>query len=280
VQAVCEEGFELRAALFTVMLLAGYGALFIQQEAQTHHEHIELTPTFPARLQQSLGYLRQLGAEMLYIKAAVFLGGREMGTPPLQYADRLANHFDIMVALHPKFLDTYYLTEAHLPWISETYARRANAILLQGLSAHPETWELPFFAGFNHFRYLDDRLEAADLLWRAAQKEKGPVWLSHLASMLAAEGGDILAGLAWLRAMRAAEEDEAVRDRYLRDITEFEKAAHVLKAIAAYKAKHGFAPQSLEALQPEFLDRLPAMAGDYELQYEAPRLHLKRKRAG
>ncbi|HKI61855.1 MAG TPA: hypothetical protein VKA31_06130 [Mariprofundaceae bacterium] len=262
------------------LLLAVYLVLFAYQETVKQQEHVELQPAPPVALLKTAGYLKQLGAEMLYIKAAVFLGGRDPETPPDSYAAVLANHFDAMTALHPRLLDIYYLSESSLSWIGAQYTQRANAILAQGGIYRPELWVIPFFIGFNQFYYLHNFNDASRTLRTTSLKEGAPVWLGHLSALLAARGGNILGGLAWLRAMAATEDDATVRTRYEIEIKEFEKAAHVLSAISSYQQKYSRPPAELKNLVPEFIDAIPILGEGYELDYEAPELYMRKKHVG
>jgi len=272
----------VRMATWTgiVALLVVYGMLFSAQEVAQSRGAVTLTPAFPLVLQRTLGYLRQFGAEMLYIKAVVFLGGRAEGTPPQTYADTLAEYFQTISQLHPKLIDTYYLSESSLPWINAGFARRTNRILETGALAHPDKWFIPFFIGFNEFRYLNHPVKAAGWLQQASEINDAPAWLGHLSAILSARGGDILGGLAWLRAMKMAETNAATKKMYNADIAEFEKAAHVLGAISAYERIHGKAPKTLKDLMPAFLERFPKMQRGYVLDYKRPDLHLERKSHG
>jgi len=261
-------------------LIAAYGALFSVQETAQGRGVVTLTSALPITLQRTLGYLRQLGAEMLYIKAVVFLGGRTPGTPPQTYADVLAEHFQTIAQLHPKLLDTYYMGESSLPWINAEQARRANQILETGVRARPDEWFIPFYIGFNEFRYLNHPIRAAGWLQQVSEIKNAPTWLGHLSAILSARGGDILGGLAWLRAMKAAESNESTKRLYDADIAEFEKAARVLGAIAAYERTHGKPPLTLEALSPGFLEHLPKMQQGFVLDYRYPNLHLVRQSHG
>ncbi|PIY24347.1 MAG: hypothetical protein COZ12_01120, partial [Deltaproteobacteria bacterium CG_4_10_14_3_um_filter_60_8] len=102
--------------LFCCLLLA-YGGLFQHQERLFREEPLELAFPLAASIQKvALGYLRQLGGEMLFIKANVFLGGVKPGRDPYDYAESLSKHLDGAADLHPPFVDTYYLCNAMLPY--------------------------------------------------------------------------------------------------------------------------------------------------------------------
>ncbi len=267
----------IRAWPVLLALTATYLIFFSQLEHDRSGQTVELTAVMPAPIQKMSGYLRQLSAETLYIKAAVFLGGRRAGTDPESYGPRLADHFDVMAQLHPKFLDIYFLGESSLSWINVEHALRANALLARGMAAVPDFWMLPFFAGFNSFYYINDPMTASLYLLQASQTKDGPPWLGHLAAVMAARGGSILAGLAWLRAMLAVEEEEGTRLRYQQDIKEFEKAASVLGALEAYQRKNGQYPYDLLQLVPNYLPELPVITEPYVLRYEGGNLSLYKK---
>jgi hypothetical protein len=255
-----------------------YGLSFFQQERLFQKTLHQLPFPLPARIQKVVlgGFLRQLGAEMLYIKTAVFLGGREAGRDPESYASSLAQRFSVISRLHPEFIDTYYLCESSLSYIDPEYTRKANRVLERGMAALPDNWILPFFLGFNHFYYLNEPKEAAMILKPASQLPSAPPWLGHLASVLAAEGGDIYAGLIWLKAMLATEENEDLRKRYREDIAIFEQALSILRATFEYRNRYNQPPPTLEDLVPEFLPHIPQLDGRYVLSWTPPTLRLLR----
>nr|NJM02674.1 hypothetical protein [Desulfobacula sp.] len=198
---------------FVSILLIYLSAFFIQ-ERQIRNMPPHLTQTLPARVHKiAAGYMYQLWAEMLYIKTTVFLGGRKPGQEPQSYAENLAEHFWVISTLHPDFIDTYFICESSLSSLGSDSVKKTNAVLEKGIAAKPDNWILLFFKGFNHFRYQSDPGEAASTLYKASRIPGAPVWLGHLAILLSAEGGDIYAGLMWLKAMLATERDEMMRDQ-------------------------------------------------------------------
>lgn len=265
-----------KAFLFCCLLLA-YGGLFQHQELLFREEPIELAFPLAASVQKAaLGYLRQLGGEMLFIKANVFLGGVKPGRDPYDYAESLTKHLDGAAALHPPFVDTYFVCNGSLPYIGPEYVLEANRILEKGMVAMPDNVLWPFFVGFNFFYHLNEPIEAARYLKIASEKPTAPSWLGHLASTLAAKGGDIKGGVIWLKGMLAAEEDEKTREHYQQSLAIFEQAASVQQAIENYTARHGQPPSDLPALVPEFMAKIPQFPADYELAYSPPTLRLLR----
>jgi len=266
----------MRRFFFLIATLSLYLFCFFQQEAFFDKKPLMLSFPLPAWSQKiSLGYLKQLGAEILFVKTSVFLGGLEPGRDPEDYASSLAENFEAASALHPAFIDTYFFCQSSLSYIGAERTRQANSILQNGIKALPDNWVLPFFIGFNYFHFLNEPKEAAYFLHQAAEKPSGPQILKSLAAILAAEGGDIYAGLAWLKAMHAMEKDELMRRRYEKRIMVFEKAALVLQAIQAYRDKYGHPPPTLSELTPEFLTHIPDIQSDrFTLVWEPPTLRL------
>ena len=265
-----------RLPLFFLLLFL-YGALFSLQESRFSESSQQLSPPLPPVIQKiALGYLHQLGGEMLFIKASVFYGGVKPGRDPLEYADPLAHYFTAAATLHPQFIDTYFLCQAILPYINKDYARYANRVLAQGMAALPDNFVLPFFAGFNDMYYLGEPLAAARLFHLAASKPNGPPILEHLANLLSAEGGDISAALIGLRGMYASEKDEQVKKRYAREITAFEKAVAVLEAIRRYETRKGAPPAALTDLVPDYLPAIPDVGPVFRLEWKPPHLEVVR----
>lgn len=267
----------IRKTLLFCCLLIAYGGLFHHQERLSQDQPLELAFPLSAGIQKvALGYLRQLGGEMLFIKANVFLGGAKPGRNPYDYAESLTKHLDGAANLHPPFIDTYFLCNASLPDIGPEYALEANRILEKGMTAMPKNVLWPFFAGFNYFYHLNQPIEAARFLKIASEIPTAPSWLGHLASTLAAKGGDIKAGVIWLRGMVATEEDEKTRERYQQSLAIFEQAANVQQAIEHYTANYGQPPPDLPALVPEFLPALPDTGKMFELLWDGKSVKLIR----
>ena len=255
-----------------------YFSTFLLQEQQIKFIQPQLTQTLPAKVHKiAAGYMYQLWAEMLYIKTTVFLGGlKNPGQVDQESALGLAEHFQVISDLHPDFIDTYFMCESSLSSLGPEYARETNAVLEKGMRAKPDNWILPFFKGFNHFRYLDEPREAGAILYSASQLPGAPVWLGHLAGILSAEGGDIRAGLIWLKAMLVTEKDEAIKERYHKEIIIFQKAVRVLKAIEDYTNLFNHPPRILEDLVPQYISHLPKIEGGFILVWNPPTLKLIR----
>lgn len=263
-----------------ILIFFVYISAFFYQEQQNQYLSPQLSQTLPVNVHRiAAGYMVQLWAEMIYIKTIVFLGGRKPGLDPQSYADYLAEHFSVIASLHPGFIDTYFLCESSLSSLGPEYTRKTNAVLVKGIIEKPDNWILPFFKAFNHFRYLDEPVEAAEILYKTAQLSGAPDWFGHLASLLSAKGGNIVTGLIWLKAMLATEKDEAVQERYKQEIVIFENAARVQQAIQKYHEVFNHPPADLSDLVPGIIPELPKIEGGFSLSWNPPVLSLIRPKS-
>ena len=260
-----------------ILVIIIYVALFQTHERQSDKIDPYLSMALPPSVQVViLGYLKELGAEMLFIKTAAFWGRNDLPKNHEEYADSLVQNFHVMTDIYPEFIDPYYFCESSLSYINADAASSANEILLKGVQSYPENIFFPFFRAFNYFYYMDQPKEAAVIFSDLAIRPDAPSWFGHLAGILSARGGDLYGGLMTLRAMSSAEEDDAVKERYQNDIKVFETAIRVHEAIEAFFIQNGRYPQKLSDLIPKFLTELPDFEDGFSLKWEAPDLRLLR----
>ena len=267
---------KLSSFIFALCLL-GYLAIFSLQEQQISQIPASISPPLPAIVQRAtLGFFKELAAEMLFVKSAVFYGGRVSSVVVASNADSLSLNLDVATSLYPQFIDPYYLCQATLPHISPKYAAIANDILAHYDETEQENIIIPFYRGFNFFYYMDNSLMAAEVFDGLALREDAPSWYGHLAGILTARGGNLYAGLVSLQSMLSVEMDELRRERYLRDISIFNQAIIVHKATDDYYHQLGSYPEKLTQLVPQFLESLPKFDYGFSLQWEPPDLRLLR----
>lgn len=265
------------SSLFFVGVVLAYGLLFSHLDSKAQGQYTQLDFAPPASFYRvAAGYLKQLASEMLFVRTSIFLGGVPPGTDKTIYEDGLANNFEVMTTLYPRFIDPYYFTQGVLTSISKESAARAAGIFATGIDAYPEDLILHFFYGTNFFLTMNEPLKGAQAFAEAAKLPKAPPMFGHLAALLSAQGGDIEAGLISLKTMLAVEKNEVVRKRYEEEIIIFEQAITTQRAIHAYANQYGAAPKELKQLIPDYLSQLPETMNFFTLVYDPPNLHLKR----
>ncbi len=259
-------------------LLLVYLCLFMAHEKRSSLSPSTISPSLPTGMLNLLGhsYLNQFIAEVLFIKTAVFYGGlnKRMDEESLQ---TMAQHFIAMSQLHPRLMDSYYRSESILAHEGNEHANTVNHILERGRKYLPEKVTLPFFEGFNYFHYLNEPIKAANVLRIASTIPDAPQWIGHLASMLMASGGNIRTGLIWLKAMHATSQNDDEKARYQREIIAFEKAMQVQVALQRYVQRTGSYPDSLNSLLITDLSTLPTWDDVFFLEYQPPKLFLRRQ---
>ena len=263
--------------ILLILLMITYGALFQTHERQSDKIGPHLSMALPSPVQEVvLGYLTELGSEMLFIKTAAFWGRNDLPKNHEEYAESLAQNFHVMTDIYPEFIDPYYFCESSLSYVNADSAASANEILLKGVQSYPENMIFPFFRAFNYFYYMDQPKKAAVIFSDLASRSDAPAWFGHLAGILSARGGDLYGGLMTLRVMLSTEEDEAMMERYQDDIKVFETAIKVYEATEDFFVKNGHYPQKLIDLIPQFLIQLPDFDDGFLLKWEPPDLRLLR----
>lgn len=264
-------------ALFLVPMLIVYVLAFNQQETLFSSQRLSLNynPSYQV-LKACSGYWRQLTAEMIFIRAAVFLGGVKAGTDPVTYAPALANNYRQITKLYPAFIDPYYYSQAFLPSAGPEFAKIANEILTTGIKAYPKIFVFWLYKGMNHLQNMDDPAGAAEVFAEASKVEGAPSLFTHLAAILAAEGGNLQAAWISLSIMRKAEENEAAKKRYTDEMLLVEKAIQLQEAAVKYKKDKGEFPPKPEQMVPQYTASVPEFMPFFELIWEPPQVKLKR----
>lgn len=148
----------------------------------------------------------------------------------------------------------------------------SNAILGKGMENVPDRWQLPFFAGFNHFFELQDPLRGGELIARASRIPGAPEYLPHLAARLLNTGGRIDTAIAFVEAALAeAGDNEAARAalEQRRDQLRIEQALQLIEqAIARYEERTGRKPASLDELVGSVLVGIPTAPSGVPFAYD------------
>ncbi len=258
------------------LLVVGYLAVFTIQEQQALQRQATITPPLPAIIQQStLGFFKELMAEMLFVKCAVFNGGHVSSMEMANNADALSLNLDVATDIYPHFIDPYYLAQSTLPHISPKYAAITNTILDRSGETDAQDIIIQFFQGFNFFYHMNQPQLAAEVFTELAKRDDAPAWFGHFAGILSARGGNLYAGLITLQSMLAVETDEQMKQRYRDDIEVFQQAIVVQKATQSYYTTKSSYPITLKDLVPEFITELPTFT-TFALQWDSPVLKLVR----
>lgn len=147
----------------------------------------------------ALGF-RSLAADVYWMRAVVYYGGRRLRSAQQQSGEQRAANFDLLyplldlaTALDPHFRVAYrfgaiFLTEAYPSGPGRPDL--AIALLERAIANDTSRWEYMEDIGFVHYWWLRDFEKASQWFKRASEQPGAPSWMAPLAATTLAEGGD------------------------------------------------------------------------------------------
>jgi tetratricopeptide (TPR) repeat protein len=157
-------------------------------------------------------------ADYYWVQAVLLVGG---DTNPARHATQLGRFIDVVTTLDPWVSHPYRFAAV---WLTETeeQVRAANRLLRRSLEYHPDDWRNYFYLGFNLFYYLEENVEAADVLLTASRLPGAPRYLTRLVARLRSESADIEAAAVFLEELVRTAPDEASAAEYQAALDEIE----------------------------------------------------------
>jgi hypothetical protein len=181
-------------------------------------EQLRLLPRGEVLRPALLGY-HHVGADFLWLRVVQVLGDRVVRDQDYEW---LYHALDVITTLDPKYVYAYDAGGIVLAELADR-VDLSNRLLEKGLAPNPNSWQIPFRLGFNHFFHLNNYRQAADYLALAA-KVPGefpigpPLYTARLAARLYAQGNDPDVALEFLAGMLEQTTDEKIRERLMRRI--------------------------------------------------------------
>lgn len=185
--------------------IAASGTFFEEESSQTEALYI---PTGKLLPYLSFGH-DQLLADLLWLKTILYFGHHYVTDRNYPYLYHL---LEIITDLDPRFAEPYLFGGIVLSMEGDAI-EESNLILEKGMRNLPQNWRFPFFLGFNHWYYLDDRAQAAEYISMASRLDGAPPYLPRLAATLYSEVGRRDAALSFLRELYRQTRDERIRDQ-------------------------------------------------------------------
>jgi len=192
---------------------------------------------------------RSLAADILFIRASQFYGGKVMNLAAATRDDWewLNRNLDVITELDPYFEDPYQMGNALLTWDAGMITE-ANTLLKKGVEARSWDWQLPFFLGFNKFYFLNEGKSAADYLLLAYKRPGAWPFLPTLASRLYNSEGRTKAAIAFLLNFWESEKDPRIKKEYELRITALKGVMEIEDAVRRFQKKSRTYPKNLAAL--------------------------------
>jgi tetratricopeptide (TPR) repeat protein len=148
-----------------------------------------------------------LAADLYWIRAVQYYGGRRLAERPDKSYDLLYPLLDLTTSLDPYFSIAYRFGALFLSEMAPGGAARpdlAVRLLEKAMAAHPTRWEYPYEVGFVYYRYGEYET-AAEWFERAAGVPGAVDWLRPLAAVTLATGGDTSSSRILWRSMLESE---------------------------------------------------------------------------
>lgn len=140
----------------------------------------------------SLGFDRLL-ADFYWLLFLQYYGDRRSASQDLYF--HAPDYLKLIIELDPHFTRAYWYVSfviagdlAHSPvntgktkdeWLAE-----AKKILNQGIIENPDSWDLPYIAGFNQYLYARNQKEAARYYRIASKIKNAPPFLGRMAAVM------------------------------------------------------------------------------------------------
>jgi len=153
-----------------------------------------------------------------YWLLAVQLVGADDGRGELDRV-ALARLIDVVTTLDPWVGHAYRFAAV---WLTDTRESvlEANRLLRRGIAHHPKEWRNRHYLGFNHFFYLGNDAEAADLLESAVSLPGAPRYIGPLVAKLRQESGGLDKAEVFLEGLAESTPDPYSRAEYLKALDE------------------------------------------------------------
>jgi hypothetical protein len=153
----------------------------------------------------------------------------------------VAKLIDVVTTLDPWVGHPYRFAAV---WLTDSYASvaAANRLLERGVSYAPRDWRNRHYLGFNHFFYLGENAEAADILEGALGLPQAPRYLAPLVAKLKLERDGLETARGFLATLVESSEDPYAQAEYLKALDEIdtERRARLLdQARSVYVAQRG-----------------------------------------
>jgi tetratricopeptide (TPR) repeat protein len=263
-----------RLVAVALILLAGAGSMFARQRLDEladrgrRDDPLLYLPNGKHLKLASLGHASVV-ADWIYIWAVQFYSDYERADR-YRYVEHIFG--DVISELDPHYVDAYWLG-ALIMTVEADDLEGALRLLDKGFRNNPETWMLPYLAGWEC--YHAGRLDLAiEYFTRAAEVPGAPDDIDRMRAGVIARTGNIVDALRlWIDLANDPGSDDATRAIAGRQIRRLTLRLHVQQleqAVGVFRDRAGRLPRDLEELvSAGVVDRLPQDPDGRPYAYDA-----------
>ena len=197
-------------------------------------------------------------ADMLFIQVSLHSGSLMWKPVYIDFDSKWAYHMmDVITDLDPGFYTAYLFSAMGLVHYHED-VKLAVPILEKGMMQFPDSWELPFWAGYGYYNRLMDSEAAAHYFWEAYNKPDAPKQFLGLMLSAMKETGSFDRAAIAMKAMMDSTDNLNLKTIYAKKFVRLKNLDILMKAATRYKEKTGDFPKTLDTLVSSgFLKQIP-----------------------
>jgi tetratricopeptide (TPR) repeat protein len=201
---------------------------------------------------------RGFAADMLFVQVNIHSGS--LMWKPLKFvfdSEWSYGIMDLITDLDPKYYIAYLFSGMGLIHrFSDVH--RAKPILEKGMKVFPESWELPFWLGYDYYAYFHDYDVAAEYLWLASQKPKAPRGYRAILHQVLREEGAYEKALYILEKMVEETENTARKMAYEKRVVQLKNLIFLESSVSRYRESRGAYPEQLrDIVKVGMIPKLP-----------------------
>jgi hypothetical protein len=164
---------------------------------------------------------------------------------------------NLVTDLDPKYREAYLMSGMGLIH-SFSDAELALPILKKGIAANPDSWELPYWYGYDTYFYLDDNETASEYFMMAAKKPDAPKVNWGLLVNISKESGFYENAYWALQVMYESARSDKVKTIYGKKLVQLQNALLLQKAADKFYGERGNLPDTLDELASKgYIDEVP-----------------------
>lgn len=204
-------------------------------------------------------------ADILWARTMVYFGSHYETDKDYKW---LYHILDVITTLDPQFVLAYKFGGMALS-LEANEVHKSKTLLEKGIKNNPDSWQLYFVMGFNHFYFMDDTASAAKYFERAAELPGHPAYIPRLVARMYAKSGKLDVAMEFLEEIDKEYDDPTIKTaivgRYKELIIEKHKI-FLNGVVEKYEGEYGHKPTAIERLlQAGLLKSLPKepLGGQY-----------------
>jgi hypothetical protein len=162
-----------------------------------------------------MGY-NQFAADILWLKALSYFGSHALSDRVYTW---LPNLLEAVTTLDPFWEFPFHFAGVVLS-VEGKLLDEANRIVKKGMEFHPNTWQLPFYVGFNFFHEKNNPVCGAKYIFQASSYPKAPAYLKPLAARLSNKGNSRENHILMCQKLLSLTKDEDLRKQIIKNCNE------------------------------------------------------------